>query len=227
MKGLADILLRILFYRAPRFDYAEEERQAYDRMFEEAITQGGLIAYHAPYPKQRFIQYVSETKDVVLHGSNQKQIEEFEPRQQTLYNGVMTQSVFATKDGVWPLFYAVLDKSKITINFRNGSLRTQGGRSRYHYYSLDEQTATKRPWTSGMLYFLPGETFVKSGHGMIEFEEWVSAVPVKPLAKLEVDPQDFYFINKVTMHSGEESNARTWLLYKLRSWRAKKRVPVE
>src|SRR5690606_23650730 len=147
--------LRVLFYRAPRFIYSEEERAAYDRIFEEAVSQGGLILYNLPYPKQRFIQYVSETKNVVLHGSNQTQIEEFEPRKQTLYNGVMTQSVFATKDGVWPLFYAVLDRSKVAVNFRNGSLQAQGGRRGYHFYSLDVQTAEKNPWTTGMLYILP------------------------------------------------------------------------
>lgn len=227
MKWFVDILLRILFYRAPRFVYAEEERAAYDRLFDEAISQGGLIAYDAPYPKHRFIQYVSETKNVVLHGSNQKQIEEFEPRQQTLYNGVMTKSVFATKDGVWPLFYAVLDKSKIAMNFRNGSIRAKNGRSRYHFYSLDRETAEKKPWTTGMLYFLPGESFAESGHGLIEFEEWVSAEPVKPLAKMEVGPQDFYFIDKVTIHSSDESNALTWVLYKLRTMRSKKRVPAK
>lgn len=34
---------------------------------------------------------------------------------------------------------------------------------------------------------------------------------------LEVDPSDFYYLNRVTTHEINEQLAKTWLLYKVRN----------
>ncbi|WP_442600693.1 hypothetical protein [Paenibacillus sp. KN14-4R] len=209
-------MIRLLLYKAPEFKFSNDEILEYERMFNDAFSQNGLIDHRCHYPKSRFIQYISTTKNVILHGSNKKDIEAFEPRRQTLFNGELTEAIFASRDGLWPVFYAVLDRKKVAKNFRNGSVSTRSSRGKYHFYSIDQYTAPKNPWTSGMIYFLPLDTFIKTSHGAIEFDEWISKVPVKPMIKIEVDPRDFYFIDKVSVHHDKESIVRTWLLYKLR-----------
>lgn len=148
----------------------------------------------------------------MLHGSNNKVITEFEPRRQTLYNGKYVDAVFATKDGYWPLFFATLDKNKIQGSFRNGCLQTSNG-NKYYFFSITQETYFNNPWTNGMIYFLPDESFEKASNGIVSFDEWISKHPVKPIARLEVDPEDFYFFNRITNHKDSESIIQTWVLY--------------
>lgn len=37
------------------------------------------------------------------------------------------------------------------------------------------------------------------------------------MAKIDVEPSDFYFLNKIATHQIDESIAKTWMLYKLRT----------
>ncbi|WP_316571762.1 hypothetical protein [Neobacillus sp. YIM B06451] len=208
-------LMGILFYRGPVLNFSEEERSEFEKMYLSAATENAEITYTSKYPKHRFIQYIAATKPVILHGSNNREIGEFEARRQTLYNGQFVNAVFGTKDGIWPLFYAVLDKNKVKGGIRNACLKVEGGRPHY-FYSLNKETRDASPWTSGMIYFLPGETFQRAGNGLVSFDEWVSKTPVKPIAKISVEPADFYFLDKVSCHKDTESIVKSWLLYKFR-----------
>ncbi|WP_059173123.1 hypothetical protein [Bacillus sp. FJAT-27445] len=208
-------LMGILFYRAPVLDFSEEERLDFEKLYEEAVAGNIEINYSSRFPKHRFIKYIAETKQVILHGSNNREIGEFEARRQTLYNGQFVNAVFGTKDGIWPLFYAILDKNKVKGGIRNACLKVDGGRPHY-FFSLNKETLDAGPWTSGMIYFLPGGTFERAGSGFVSFDEWVSKTPVKPIAKISVEPGDFYFRDKVSCHKDTESILKSWLLYKFR-----------
>lgn len=213
------MFLSLLFLAKPSFSFSSEEIGEYDKIFEQAMQSSDdgtcEIEYNSRFPKYRFIQYICENKDVVMHGSNNGTISTFEPRQQTLYNGQLTEAVFASKDGIWPLFYAVLDKSKIVGNIRNGCLETSHGK-KYYFFSLTKETLENNPWTSGMIYFLPQQTFHRSGKGKVSFDEWVSEDEVRPIAKMPVDSTDFYFLSKVQVHKQNEHVVATWLQYKWR-----------
>jgi hypothetical protein len=219
---LTSILLRILLKQAPQFQYTAEEVQAFNRMYDAAIEGEVAIEYNCRFPKYRFIQYISETRNVLLHGSNHKQIEVFEPRQQTLYDGQLTEAVFATKDGIWPVFYAILNKSKVINNFRNGSIRHVKSNRNYHFYSIDQASDYQDCWLSGAIYFLPDKTFTGTTGRAISFNEWTSVVAVRPITKLEVDPSDFYYLHHVSTHNYKESMLRTYMSYKLRLLFSKK-----
>jgi hypothetical protein len=219
---LTSILLRIILKRAPQFQYTAEEVQAYNRMYDAAIEGQAAIAYNGKFPKYRFIQYISETRNVLLHGSNHKQIEQFEPRQQTLYDGQLTEAVFATKDGIWPVFYAILNKSKVIKNFRNGSIRHVKSNRNYHFYSIDQASDHQDLWLSGAIYFLEDKTFTGTTGTVLSFNEWTSVVAVRPITKLEVDPSDFYYLHHVSIHNDKESMLRTYISYKLRLFFSKK-----
>lgn len=218
VQTILSLLVRSFFYKATAIEYSEDEIQEFDLMFDSAILSPNLtINYESSYPKSRFLRYISDTRDILLHGSNNKTIETFEPRQQTLYNGKMTEAVFASKDGIWPVFYAVLDRQKVEGGFRNGSIKIKKSEHKYHFYSINKATSIKHPWTSGMVYCLPDVTFEKASQSKLSFEEWTSQLPVKPIVKLEVNPSDFIFLDRVSVHKDNESRLRTWLFYKLRT----------
>jgi hypothetical protein len=172
--------------------------------------------YFLSIPKYKFLSYITQNHSILLHGSNNPAITLFEPRDQTLYNGIMTKAVFATKDPIWPIFYAVFNRGALKGSIRNGAFTTNG-KDRFHFYSLNKQTLEGAPWTTGTIYILPIDSFKHISKGIIQFDEWISEVPLAPIAKLQVTPNDFYFINKVGCHKETESIIKSWLLYKIRT----------
>lgn len=207
------VLLSMLLSKSPEIRLAEDERIAYEKLAAQ-ISAGQSIVYDLPYPKLGFLQYLSESEQYVFHGSNHKQIDRFEPRQQTLFNNKLVNAVFATADPNWSVFYAVLNRSKVAGSFRNGCISANG--RRYHYYSLNKTTMNSGPWIEGSLYILPRADFVRADSGRVYFDEWISYQPVVPFAKLDVSMDDFYYKNKVATHRDHESLLVTWLLYKPR-----------
>ena len=59
-----------------------------------------------------------------------------------------------------------------------------------NHFSIDAESLRKAPWTNGMIYILPRDSFE-------EWEEWTSKSPVRPLAKLAVSPVDFPFLKRI------------------------------
>jgi hypothetical protein len=219
---LVNTLLRIMFYPSPNTVVSNEEEKIFDELFENAFkSPDQLITYHLPIPKYKFLHYISTNKPIVLHGSNNTEINSFEPRVQTLYDGTMSKAVFATKDPIWCIFFAVINKKSVVGNIRNGSLTTNG-KQRYHFYSLTTQTFINGPRTDGMIYFLPEDSFQHISKGTIQFNEWISKDAEFPIAKMKVQPSDFYFLHKVSCHDANEKPLKTWFLYKLRTLFKKK-----
>lgn len=217
---LLNILLRILFYSSPTIKFSREEEKSFHTLFEEAcLNPDKMIEYNLTIPKYKFMSYIAQNKSVLLHGSNNPSIPLFEPRNQTLYNGEMAKAVFATKDPIWPIFFAVFNKDSLVGSIRNGAFTTNG-MIRFHYYSLNKQTMEANPWTTGTVYILPIETFKHISKGLVQFDEWISEVPVAPIAKLQVKPEDFYFIDRVAYHKETESIIKSWLLYKIRTFKS-------
>lgn len=210
------IILKLLCYQSPKINFSDEEVLEYNKLFDRAINGNGLIRYASSFPKQRFIQYISRSRNVLLHGSNDRLINKFEPRRQTSYNGEYVEAVFATKDGIWPMFYAILNKSKLQGNIRNACLETRNG-DKFYYFSINRESNINDPWADGMIYFLPSDTFYKASSGIVAFDEWVSKTPVIPLARIEVEVKDFYFHGKVSVHRSNEPLYKTWIMYKMRN----------
>src|SRR3954469_17957831 len=78
--------------------------------------------------------------DVLLHGSNSRTIERFEPREQTSYHGVPVGAVFATPDPVWPLFFAVTDTGRAGSRWNMCLLPERSGAARPRYSSRSGRT---------------------------------------------------------------------------------------
>ncbi|GKU25059.1 hypothetical protein [Clostridium folliculivorans] len=211
---LSKLFLQLVFYSKPNIEFSEEEIQEYESIISE--PKSFLIRYNSRFPKYRFVQYLSLKENFILHGTNNKNIDEFEPRIQTLFNGKITEAVFASKDGIWPVFYAVLDRTKLEHSIRNGCVQIKTG-PKFYFFSLSKDDLRKKPWTSGMIYILPSDCFHKVSNGSIQFDEWICEKPVKPIAKLEVNPRDFYFWTKTSAHKENEHIPTTIIKYKLRN----------
>jgi hypothetical protein len=141
--------------------------------------------------------------DVLLHGSNSRTIDRFEPREQTSYHGVGVRAVFATPDPVWPLFFALTDTRRADSRWNMCLLpeRSGAGRTRYFF------SVGARPddvWCDGAVYLLPRAAFEPSD----EPSEWVSLETVDPIAVVPVTPEDFPFRRDVFRHVGGEPDWR-------------------
>lgn len=218
-KALLRFLIRTLLHPAPKITISQAEEKQFQLLFERINNDNNRstkeITYDLTIPKYKFFYYLSQ-QSFIFHGSNEQEINEFQPRKQTLANGKQVQAIFATKDPIWSLFYATLNKQKIVGSIRNGSLSVDDKRS-YHYYSLTKETINNNPWTSGTIYIFNDQDFTYVGEGSVQFNEWICHYPITPLAKINVEPSDFYFLHKIAIHHSDESNVKTWLLYKLRT----------
>ena len=163
--------------------------------FDELIEGGGELAYALPYPKWQLLARAVERHGALLHGSNRTGVSQFEPREQTSYEGVPTTAVFATPDPIWPIFFAVLDKDRANSFWNQCLLPQESGLQRTRYF-FSVGGDVDAAWTEGAVYLLPGTTFQVSDAPA----EWVSTEPVEPLAILRVSRDDFPFADRVFRH---------------------------
>jgi hypothetical protein len=114
------------------------------------------------------------------------------------------QAVYATQDALWSMFFAIVDRSRITSSIRNGVqvYHNRAGEPLALYnFSINRRHLAEQPWRSGTLYFLPRESFVRMPlAGRALSNEWASSVAVKPLGRLRVEPEDFPFLHQIGGH---------------------------
>ncbi len=199
------------FLARPDMELSEEKVAAFERLFAEAVEggTGAEIEYTLHAPKWQFLCYVADNKNVVLHGSGDPNIEEFEPRQSNDVDEFGNRSaVYAASDGIWPMYFAIVDRERYVRSLVNASFRviadgaTQGP---YYFFSVNADALPHNPWRQGMMYILPRDTFEQQPPYLrrgvqAQTEQWASLVPVKPLAKLAVGPGDFPFLAQIRGH---------------------------
>ncbi len=175
---------------------------------------GRLLDYDLPYPKHEFLRYLAAQELFIFHGSANPDIDEFRTRRTSMElkdksGRGNVQGIYGTHDGLWPLFFAVVNRSKITGSIRNGVEYYQnddGDEVAVYHFSINHEWLDKEPWRSGTLYVLPRKTFrqmpMSAGGGLSN--EWVSEVPVKPLVRIAIAPEDFPFLAQVGGHDDSE-----------------------
>jgi hypothetical protein len=72
----------------------------------------------------------------------------------------------------------------------------------YYVFSISHSALCQKPWRKGTVYLLPGETFVNQpslrfGTYEVRVPQLASLVPVKPIARLKVAPEDFPFLKDI------------------------------
>lgn len=196
---------------------------ACDTLFDQAVAQGphSAIPYTLPIPKWQFLCYLTDTRDVLLHGSGCADIAEFEPRQSHDVNAFGNQrAVYAASDGIWPLFFAVMDREQRVTSLLNACIRIVGADRQpsgpYYFFSINSDALPTQPWRSGTIYILPRASFVPQPHRQyrgltIDTSQWASLVAVRPLARLTVSPEDFPFLAHIHPHDPQVIRERASL----------------
>jgi hypothetical protein len=171
------------------------------------IQAGGpntLIDYNLAAPKWQFVCYLADQHDVVLHGTGDPNIQVFEPRLSNDLNDFGAQTaVYAARDGLWAMFFAVIDRARYSLTTTNACIRLideagQVSEPRY-VFGISQQALQQQPWRTGMIYLLPGDTFINQpslhfGAYEVRVPQLASLAPVTPFARLEVAPGDFPFL---------------------------------
>ena len=173
----------------PRLEADSTRAAAYDSLLREAVLAAGPIDYRLPYPKHEFLSYAVHRRGLLAHGSNRGDIEEFEPRPAN-EGGALQVGVHAASDGIWPIFFATAARGQGMLVLSNGCIHVGSGDRlrRYYYFGMSRDPDDPASWTHGSVYLLQRETFRRHLG-----EEWISQVPVRPLARLPVSPDDFPF----------------------------------
>lgn len=188
----------------------EQAINEFDEMYEKYIStgDGNYFSYNSKYPLFLFLNYIIENKNVLVHGSNNSFIDDFEPRDSTLFNGKPIKAVFASSDGIWSLFFAVKNRKGYVGSIRNlcFTVPTIKGIKRYYFFSTNHDHVGET-WTNGTIYIFSKDLFKQGGIR----DEWVCEEKIRPLAKVSVTPNAFPLIDKVSIHRETDSLAKTIL----------------
>jgi hypothetical protein len=182
---------------------------AFERLYTDQIEPGGgrRIDYRLTAPRWQFLCWLTETKDVLLHGSGNPDIREFEPRRPadtSEFGG--RNAVFAASGGIWATFFAVVNRAVANSLVNMSVVVGQEGSERsLYYFSVNEDALVRGAWHPGTVYVLPAGGFERqpdtAHEGVpVRSNQWASAEPVRPLAALPVTPSDFPFLADVNGH---------------------------
>lgn len=191
-------------------------RAEFDRLLDEALLAGpeAFIDYQLAAPRWQFLCHAADRGGFVLHGTGNPDITIFEPRQSNDVGEFGNRSaVYAASDGLWPMYFAILDRDRYDIGLVNACIQVAGLEGSYYYFSITASALEQQPWRTGIVYLLPGETFelqpsIMDNGREIKVAQVASLVPVRPAAKLLVRPEDFPFLHAIRGHDNDELLAR-------------------
>lgn len=193
---------------APVLTLDSKKIEAFEKLLLEARRLGpaAFIDYNIPYPKHEFLRYLVDRKQILLHGTTYPDLKVLLPmRGSTDARAAMNKrSIFASADGILPMFFAIMNRENYVGSLSNGAYRLMDatGMSTTHYFfSINEEMLKLWPFRCGTVYLLPRDKFkpAANGHGVM-LEEWISYEPVPVLAKLSVSPEDFPLLDSVWGH---------------------------
>jgi hypothetical protein len=199
----------------PAFQLDEQTRATFDAHLARVAvaTDCPTIDLDESIPKWQFLCYAAEHADLVLHGSGDPAIACFEPRRAHDLDPFGDQkAVYAASDGIWPLFFAIVDRTRVAMSTTNSCMRmvdpTGAVHGPYYLFSISQTALTQRPWRNGAVYLLPRATFVSQGPEafedlQIQIAQLASPVAVRPLAKVPVTPHDFPFLAHIRGHDDQ------------------------
>lgn len=198
----------------PDMQLGAEVHRKLEAIYQAAVGQGGpaWIDPQLPVPVWQFLCWLTDVKGHLLHGTGDPGIALFEPRQSNDVGEFGNRkAVYAASDGIWPMFFAVSDRSRYPMTISNAAIRVEmpEGLSRPHYFfSMSDVVLAQKPWREGVVYVLPRAGFEQESpyrwQGMpVLTNHWASPEAVQPLAKLRVRPEDFPFLARVRAHNDE------------------------
>ena len=192
----------------------EKAYLAFDELLDLTLRAGGCpnISFTLPWPKWQFLCHLTDHHDIALHGSGDPNIALFGPRQSQDLNEFGNQkAVYAASDGLWAMFFAIVDRERVK-SITNACVRLEEETGAMHgplyVFSVSQSALPSQPWRTGTVYLLPRKTFTTQppmafGSSKVHIAQVASFVPVQPLAKLTVIPQDFPFLLQIRGHDDQ------------------------
>lgn len=201
----------------PAMDMDPATRTAFDALLSTVSTGTDCptidcptIDYEFDAPKWQFLCYAAEEHGMAVHGSGDPHIALFEPRQaDDLHEFGNRKAVYAASDGIWPMFFAVVDRSRFAMSVNNACIRVEepsgAVHGPYYVFSISRTVLPQKPWRTGTVYLLPRTTFAAQeslsfGPYRMHVAQLASLEAVPPLAKLTVTPEDFPFLAEIRAH---------------------------
>ena len=163
-----------------------------------------------PEPRLEFLRWLATHRDVVFHGSPRADLTELstERASRDLTAWGDQRAVYATKDPVWALYFACLRRDRGWTGTRNGTLGVASGAlyPRVYFFVHNRGSASPERFGRGSVYVLPADTFEADRPllGALDTSHLVSRVPVVPLARIDVTPDDFPFRHRVGYYRDRE-----------------------
>jgi len=196
----------------PPMDIDRATRRLFDRLLQDllAANSNPLIDYRLSAPRWQFLCYAAENYSLTLHGSGNAQIAIFEPRQPVDLGDFSNQkAVYATEDGILAMFFAIVDRDRYQMWVNNACIRLVDASGQtsltFYVFSVSKHVLIQQPWRTGTVYLLPKNTFAQQppipfGAFQVHIAQSASPEPVRPIARLEVTPQDFPFLAQIRPH---------------------------
>ena len=178
-------------------------RAEFDALLAAALAAGPATAidYRLTAPKWQFLCHVACRGEAVLHGSSDPDITRFEPRQSNdIVEFGNREAVYAAADGLWAMFFAILDRPRHRMSLTNGCFQVAGEDGSvsepYYYFAVNNEVLEQDQLSPGTVYLLPAERFEREadfieGGLTVRTAQTACLEPVEPLAKLAVEPADF------------------------------------
>lgn len=189
-----------------------EARAAFEALFERSIAGGPNtpIAYDLPWPRWQFISHIVEARNLIAHGSQNGAIARFEPRQShDAHPFGNRQAVYGASDGLWAMYYAILDRAAHPMLLVNSAARVELDDGSlgdpFYFFSISRPALDARAFRPGTLYLLPRDSFeqmppLSVGGQRAHVPQWASLEAVAPLARIAVTPADFPFLADIRGH---------------------------
>ncbi|MDC9826039.1 hypothetical protein PRN20_20065 [Devosia sp. ZB163] len=193
---------------------------AFDELFDRAVSDGpnALIDYDLPWPRWQFVSHVVDSRRLIAHGSQNATIERFEPRQaQDAHPFGNRKAVYGASDGLWAMYYAILDRATHPMLLLNSALRVELAgdvlSDPWYFFSISQPALDARAFRPGTLYFLPGDGFepmppLSVAGQQVHIPQWASLEAVAPLARISVAPEDFPLLDRIRGHDDATVLAR-------------------
>jgi hypothetical protein len=198
----------------PPFEITPAKQAAFEDLY-QSTPEGSFIDYHLTYPKWEYISYLCETRELVLHGSQNLSIDIIEPQQAIDIRAFSNQgAIYATTDGIWVIYFAIHDRKQYAeMSLFNSCLRVRVAPDQLseplYFFSITQSVLLQKPWCEGAIYILPRQDFVQEAPQQalgveVIFPHWISTLPAKPIAKIRVGSQDFPFLAQIHGHNDEK-----------------------
>lgn len=214
----------------PHVEFNEETKLSFDALLKSTLALGvnPVIEYTLPNPKWQFLCYLAEHQGIALHGSGNPNITLFEPRQPVDLSEFGNQkAVYAAADGIWAMFFAIIDRDQYEMSITNACIRLvdqeENTSGPFYQFSMSKTVLERQPWRIGTVYLLPRTTFIEQppmsfGSSQVQIAQLASLSSLQPLARLQVSANDFPFLKQIRGHDDSRLQEYTTALQTGAPW---------